>query len=104
MGQTWRQPLVDPLRDALAWFPGISGGVRWLNARVLPELEVLDINGNVMNCLVIEYTNDEDEISARTWVEPNSEQVQQQEALLENGRWIIKRDLQRRSRPRHLDP
>ncbi|MHB1422532.1 MAG: hypothetical protein ACYC3I_04920 [Gemmataceae bacterium] len=97
-GQSWRQPLVDPIRDALASFPGFSGGVHWLNARVLSQPRMLDLNGNLMTCLAIEYSNDEDEIVGRTWVEQESEQVQQQEAFHEDGRWIMKRDLQRHSR------
>lgn len=92
-GQSWRQPLVDPLGDAFASLPGLSGGARTLNARVLPQPEVLTIDNNEMNCLVIEYTNDENEMVGRTWVEQESERVQQQEANLGDGRWIMRRDL-----------
>lgn len=100
LGQSWRQPLVDPLRDAL---PGISGGVRWLNARVLPQPQMLDADDNKTSCLVIEYTNDDNEMMGRTWVEQDGERVLQQEAILEGIRWIMKRE-SRHSRVRFLDP
>ena len=92
-GQSWRQPLVDPLRDAFAELPGFSGGVRSLNARVLPQPETLKIGDNEINCLVIEYTDDEDKLIGRTLVEQNSERVQQQEANLEGDQWIMTREL-----------
>jgi hypothetical protein len=94
LGQSWRQPLVDPLRDAL---PHVSGGMRWLHARVRPQPEVLKLNGGETRCLVIEYTNDEDETVARTWVEEDGERVLQQEAILEDIHWIMKRESMRRS-------
>ncbi len=93
-GRSWRQPLVDPLRDA---FPGLSGGVRWLHARVLPRPQPLKVGDNEISCLVIEYTNDENETIGRTWVERDSDRVLQQEAILDDGHWIMKRDLERRS-------
>lgn len=93
-GRSWRQPLVDPLRDA---FPGFSGGVRWLNAQVLPRPQPLKVIDNETSCLVIEYTNDENEMIGRTWVEQGSDRVLQQEAILDDGHWIMKRDLERRS-------
>jgi hypothetical protein len=96
LGQGWRQPLVDPLQDAFDPLPG-SSGVRWLNARVLPQPQVLELNGTQTRCLVIEYTNDEDELAGRTWVEQDGERVLQQESLLENSRWIMKREPSRRS-------
>jgi hypothetical protein len=101
LGQSWRQPLVDPLRDAFASLPGFSGGVRWLHARVLPQPELLKVEDNETSCLVIEYTNDENETMGRTWVEEVSERVLQQEAILEDGHWIMKRDLVRQGGRRH---
>jgi hypothetical protein len=103
LGQSWRQPLIDPLRDALAFLPDFSGGVRWLNAHVLPQPEILDLDGNRTSCLVIEYTNDENEPMGRTWVEQDGERVLQQEAILEESRWIMKRELIRGIRNRLLD-
>lgn len=99
LGQSWRQPLIDPLRDAL---PGFSGGVRWLNARVLPQSQILKLEDSQIRCLVIEYTNDENEVMGRTWVEQDGERVLQQEAILEGIRWIMKRE-PRNSRVRLLD-
>ncbi len=98
LGQSWRQPLVDPLRDAL---PGFSGGVRWLNARVLPEPQMLELDEKETSCLVIEYTNDDNETMGRTWVEQDGERVLQQEAILEGSRWIMKRE-SHQSRVRYL--
>lgn len=91
-GQRWRQPLVDPLRDALASLPGFSGGVRSLQARVLPQVELLIIDENSLNCFVVEYRNDDNDLVGRTWVEQDSDRVMQQEANLEDGQWIMTRD------------
>jgi hypothetical protein len=97
LGQGWRQPLVDPLSDAFSFLPGISSGVRWLHARVRPQPEVLKLNGGETRCLVIEYTNDENETVGRTWVEEDGERVLQQEAILEDIHWIMRRESTRRS-------
>jgi hypothetical protein len=91
-GQRWRQPLVDPLRDSLAALPGISAGARFLQAHVLPQPETLTVGKDTMTCLVIEYTDGEGKTTARTLVEQDSERVQQQEANLEDGQWILTRD------------
>lgn len=91
-GQSWRQPLVDPLRDALASLPGLSGGVRSLQAHVLPQIETLTVGKIPLNCLVVEYRNDEGEWVGRTWVEQDSERVMQQEANLEDGQWRMTRE------------
>jgi hypothetical protein len=93
-GQSWHQPLVDPLRDAL---PGFSNGVRSLNARVLPQSQKLTSDDAEIECLVIEYTNDENDTVGRTWVEQSDNRVLQQEAIAENDRWIMKRDEPRSS-------
>jgi hypothetical protein len=91
-GQSWRQPLVDPFRDAFAALPGFSGGVRHVNARVLPQPQVLDLgDGSGVSCLVIEYEA-EGETVGRTWVERDGERVQQQEAYLDGDHWIMRRD------------
>jgi hypothetical protein len=91
-GQHWRLPLVDPLRDAFASLSGFSSGVRSLNANVLPQPEMLKWGDSETSCLVIEYTNDENNTMGRTWVEQSSNRVLQQEAILEDDRWIMKRD------------
>lgn len=104
LGQIWRQPLVDPLRDALPALPGFSGGVRWLNAHVLRRTQMLEQDGSGTSCMVIEYTNDENEVMGRTWVEEDGERVLQQEAILEDVRWIMKRDPSRRRRVHPVDP
>jgi hypothetical protein len=91
-GQSWRQPVVDPFRDAFAVLPGISAGVSYVNARVLPQPQVLELAPNVQaRCLVIEYEEDGKSIGS-TWVEEGSERVQRQEAVLEGDRWIMQRD------------
>jgi hypothetical protein len=86
-GQSWRQPLIDPIRDAL------GSGVHYLDARVLPQPQVLKEDDNdITTCLVIEYKDKDGQDAGRTWVEQNSERVQQQEAVLDGDRWIMKRD------------
>jgi hypothetical protein len=102
LGQSWRQPLVDPLHDAFAGLTGLSAGVYWLNASVLPQPQMLELNDSKTSCLVIEYTNDDNEMMGRTWIEQDGERVLQQEAILEGIRWIMKRE-SRRSRVRLLD-
>ncbi|HTU20033.1 MAG TPA: hypothetical protein VMG10_18355 [Gemmataceae bacterium] len=92
-GQRWRQPLVDPLRDAFASLPGFSGGVRFLNAHVLPQPRMLKRRNSETSCLVIEYTDDENETMGSTWVEQSSGRVLRQEAILDDSRWIMTREL-----------
>jgi hypothetical protein len=92
-GRSWRQPLLDPFRDVFPSVPGFGGGVRQVNARVLPQPQVLELAPQVQpTCLVIEYES-EGEILGRTWVEQDSERVQQQEAVLDGDTWIMKRDV-----------
>lgn len=90
-GQHWHQPLVDPLRDSFAALPG----TRSLNAYVLPQPQMLKWGTSETSCLVIEYTDDENEPMGRTWVERSTNNVLQQEAILEGSRWIMTRDPQR---------
>lgn len=87
-GQHWHQPLVDPLRDSFSALPG----TRSLNAHVLPQPQVLQWGDIQKSCLVIEYTNDENEPMGRTWVEQGTNLVLRQEAILEGNRWIMTRD------------
>jgi hypothetical protein len=102
-GQTWRMPLVDPLADSLAVMrPGLGSGPRFLAARVLPELQMLPQqprqqgrNGipkrhTSASCLVIEYQDEE--MSARTWVEEDTGRVLLQEASSGGERWRMFRD------------
>ncbi len=100
-GQSWRQPLVDPIRDAFGSLLNPSGGVHYLNARVLPRPQLLKEGDNSqISCLVIEYTDEDGQDAGRTWVEQDSERVQQQEAVLDGERWIMKRDNPRRANKR----
>lgn len=100
-GQSWHQPLVDPVRDAL---PGFANGVRSLNARVLPQPQKLTIGEAEIECLVIEYTNGENETVGRTWVEQGDNRVLQQEAIAEDDHWIMQRDLGTRLSNRTAKP
>ena len=96
LDQSWRQPMVDPVRDAFGAL-GAGGGVHYINARVLPQPQILEGNGDFdMTCLVIEY-EDAGQLVGRTWVEQDSDRVQQQEAILDDGdHWTMKRDNPRR--------
>jgi hypothetical protein len=96
LGQSWRQPLVDPFRDSFGSVLG-SGGVRHLNARVLPQPQVLKRDdGSETTCLVIEY-EEEGQFAGRTWVEQDSERVEQQEAIRDGDTWFMKRDNPRKA-------
>jgi hypothetical protein len=91
LGQSWRQPLVDPFRDAFDSLLG-SAGAHYINAHVLPQPQILKRDdGTETTCLVIEY-DEEGQLAGRTWVEQDSERVEQQEALREGDRWLMKRD------------
>jgi hypothetical protein len=101
LGQTWRQPLIDPFRDAI---PGLSKGVRYVNARVLPQPQILKLNQYVqVSCLVVEYESEGEKVGA-TWVEEDSERVQRQEAILEKNTWIMKRDNLHKRPDRRISP
>lgn len=102
LGQSWRQPLVDPIRDALGSLHGLGGGIHYLNARVLSRPQVLTRDDDSeATCLVIEY-EDEGEFVGRTWVEQDSEHVEQQEVLLAGDHWFMKRDDPRKAAKRRL--
>ncbi len=86
-GQTWRLPLVDPLKTAFGALlkkyvgdlaPGASDRDVIVTARVLPQKQILTWNNQAVECLVIEY--EADDVSAKTWVEANSGRVLCQES------------------------
>jgi hypothetical protein len=93
-GQSWRLPLVDPLTDAMQAFARQPPGeVRYLSARVLPDLEPVEFDGELRPCLVIAYEGEEANESARTWVEPGGEgRVLKQEAVLGGKTMVFLRD------------
>lgn len=95
-GQRWRQPILDPL---LVWRSGFSGSLPSLTARVLPQPHLLDLGDGEKSCLVIQYTNDEEQTTGRTWVGQSSNRVLKQEVILEDYHWIITRDLSPRIPP-----
>jgi hypothetical protein len=84
-GRSWRIPLLDPLANLL---PGGAGGGT-LEARVLPEVQVLTVNHREVRCHVIEYEGDG--ISGRTWVREDSGLVLRQEAVSGGDRWVMQR-------------
>jgi hypothetical protein len=84
--QAWRIPLVDPLAGLL---PGGSGGA--LEARVLPEAEMLTHKGHKVPCWVIQYEGES--TSARTWVQQDSGLVLRQEVIQGGERWRMEREL-----------
>jgi hypothetical protein len=104
-GQTWDQPVVDPLGDALsASFPlptGQTAGDRTLRATVLPETQPLPrtprgahppawlVKETPPDCLVIEY---DDEGRSRTWVRASDGLVLCQECTVLGDRWVMRRD------------
>jgi hypothetical protein len=98
-GQTWLQPQVNPLRDALRALAAQRGFGKWLeqdsepilDAAVLPEAQTLRWNGRDMSCWVIEY-KEKGELRARTWVETESGIVLRQEAIGDGEAWEFQRD------------
>ena len=59
-GQTWRLPLVDPIKDALtALATGQPGEEIVVTARVLPQTQTLTWSNQPVECLVVEYQGDD---------------------------------------------
>ena len=89
-GQTWRLPLVDPLKDALtALATGQPGEEITLTARVLPETQTLTWNDQPAKCLVVEYQGDD--VSAKTWVQVGTGLVLRQESERGGERLALQR-------------
>ncbi len=85
-GQTWRVPSIDPLAALVpAGRPDST-----LNAKVLRETQRLKWNGKEVDCLVIEYTNEE--MSAHTWVRREDDVVLRQEVTLSGDTWVMERE------------
>jgi hypothetical protein len=90
-GQTWRLPLVDPIKDALlALATGQAGEEKSVEARVLPETQTLTWNNHPVACLVIEYQGED--VTARTWVRADNGLVLRQEAKRDGERWVLQRE------------
>jgi hypothetical protein len=86
-GQSWRVPVVDPVADSIKQFFPLSGGPRFLSARVADEAQELRPG---VPCLVVHYQGDD--LEARTWVEEATGQVLRQEAVIQGGRWVMERE------------
>jgi hypothetical protein len=91
-GQTWRVPLLEPLAMV-----GLGGGVKYLDARVLPATEPPrwpTPKGEEYPCLVIEYHGED--VTGRTWVAVGprgKDRVLRQEFdLADDERWTIQRE------------
>ena len=90
-GQTWRLPLVDPIKDALtALAAGQPGAEIVLTAHVLPQTETLTWNNQPTECLVIEYQGDD--VSARTWVQVGTGLVLRQDSERDGERLSLVRE------------
>ena len=90
-GQTWRLPLVDPIKDALtALASGQPGAEIVLTAHVLPHAETLTWNNEPAECLVIDYQGDD--VSARTWVQVGTGLVLRQDSERDGERLALVRE------------
>ena len=90
-GQTWRLPLVDPIKDALtALASGQPGQEIVLTARVLPQTQALTWNNEPAECLVIDYQGDD--VSARTWVQVGTGLVLRQDSERDGERLSLVRE------------
>ncbi len=93
LGQRWRMPLVNPLEEVLAQsslLPVSQKEPRFLNAQVLPNLQLLPDTEEAVRCLVIEY--EDEELQPRTWVQETTGLVLRQEAAGGGQRLIMQRD------------
>jgi hypothetical protein len=93
-GQRWRMPMMNPLSEALGRSAGglFPSGPRFLDAEVLPEPQRLAWGRHDVPCLVIEYRDDQREVSARTWVKQSDGLVLRQEALQGGEVLVLQRD------------
>ncbi len=82
-------PLIDPLADALPSALTSSRGIRSVDAQVLPETQELEWGGQVVDCLMIEYTGDD--FHARTWVRASDGLVLRQETDSRGERMVMER-------------
>jgi hypothetical protein len=103
-GQSWRQPVVDPLMEAfkalvkkkseelgLAALPlDLGDDETEVVAAVLPEPQALTRNGRPVACLVVEYRGKR--LTARTWVQADNGLVLRQEAERDGERLAMRRD------------
>jgi hypothetical protein len=73
---------------------GLDGGVKYLDARVLPKIEPLTWKGEQYPCLVIEYHGED--VTGRTWVAADArgdDRVLRQDFDLgDDVRWSIQRE------------
>lgn len=99
-GQTWRIPVFDPLPAALLAKVGLNpavfglteDGTLVLQAEVLPQTQPLTLHARDVQCLVIQYRNESQEMMARTWVEEDTGLVLRQEAHEGEQHWVMQRD------------
>ena len=100
-GQTWRMPLVDPVKDAFAALvrdalpadlPGLGDENREivLTASVRPKPETLTWNGKPAECLVIDCRGDD--VTAATWVQVGDGKVLRQESERGGEKVAMQRD------------
>ncbi len=90
-GQTWRLPLVDPIKDALtAVMTGQPGEEIVVTARVLPQTQTLTWSNQPVECLVVEYQGDD--VSARTWVQVGTDLVLRQDSERDGERLALVRE------------
>jgi hypothetical protein len=98
-GQTWQQPLVDPLADSLTALLKKDPALEFLLQRhqrasallaeVLPETRILNWENSDVPCLVIEYRGDE--VVAHTWVRETDGKVLRQEATVWGEQLVLER-------------
>ena len=91
-GQRWTVPLIDPLEDVMSAFRGGSAAVRFLDAEVLPQPELLTWGSRKRTdaCLVIAYRGEDRQ--ARTWVRARDGLVLRQEATHHGATLALYRD------------
>jgi hypothetical protein len=98
-GQEWQQPLTDPRSDILravvvralgGQAPILAAPPTTLFARVLPETQELDWNGETHACLVVEYRNED--YTARTWVRQVDGMVLRQAADAHGETLVLQRE------------
>jgi hypothetical protein len=96
LGESWRVPVFDPVSDSLTTIGGGDGRVRFLRARIRPQVEIMNWNRADVRCLVIDYQEEsafqDDRITAETWVSAEDGRVLKQVAKLSDGKWVMERE------------
>jgi hypothetical protein len=88
-GQHWQMPFVSPLDDLIPAFLRTTA-IRFLDAKVRSQTELLQWGQSQVSCLVIDYSGED--LRASTWVRESDGTVLRQEATQHGEKLVLQRD------------